>query len=370
MNTSKFDRRGSALMMVLVLGIAALILVLAVIGFSYGSFTFSAGRTNYINSLMVSESALNYAVKTKHKSPEDFVASGTVPESPPYKGQELVDYLWNDAPGIKQDNMKLMLQDGDYLIGAGEDGQYVRAVRVKYRQANPPELPSAMYIHSPDCNPSMLGAALNINGNDHTAGSYVPDGTGEDKHGIANSTEDGLQSWLDLFDLPQNKHKKDNIQGVGTSPDIVNSGEIPDIDTMIEMYLSMATIISEGNPIITGASELVPGADVVGTPDDPEVVVIKNDVKIAGNLAGCGVFVVEGDLFCSGSFEWWGIVIVKGDFEVGAGSADIWGAMLIEDSDAVVDVDIKGSLDIMYSTEAISFVSAMVFLYHNTWEEL
>jgi len=86
MNLTLQSRRGSGLMMVLVLGLAAMVLILAAISFAYGSFQFAATRTNYINSLMLAETSLNRSLKTAHLSPASFDAVGKVEASPPYSG--------------------------------------------------------------------------------------------------------------------------------------------------------------------------------------------------------------------------------------------------------------------------------------------
>ena len=193
---------------------------------------------------------------------------------------------------------------------------------------------------------------------------------GEDEHGIAVTNDDSLQSWLDLFDQPNMKNKKNAISGVAASPDVANLGEIPDITDMVELYEQGATLVVDGNTNISGAEEVTPLMTTWGTPDAPEIVVIKNEVQIQGNVSGCGVLIIEGDLELRGNFEWQGIVIVKGNFTVGQGSAEIWGAMVVEDPNATVNVQTSGSFDLRYSTEAINFIRNAIVVYRDSWEEL
>jgi hypothetical protein len=231
-------------------------------------------------------------------------------------------------------------------------------------------MPAAMYIHSQNVLPDINGNSTKIDGNDYGALSTLPNGTGADEHGIAVSTDASKQSWLNLFKQPNMKNKKDAISGVAPSPDVENLGDLPPITDMVELYEQGATLIVDGDNNISGAEEVTPLMDTWGTPSAPEIVVIKNTVSIQGNVSGCGVLIIEGNLELKGNFEWQGIVIVKGNFTVGIGSAEIWGAMVIENPNATVSVQTSGSFDLRYSTEAISFVRNAIIVFRDSWEEL
>ncbi len=360
------NRRGSGLMMVIVLGMAAMILIIAAISFAYGSITFAATRTNYINALMLAETALNKTIKTAHISPTSFNNVQKVPANPGYTGQALVDWLWESAPGIALGtDKKMCLQEGDFAIGVAKDGNYIRSVRVKYTTATPPTLPAAMYIHANNVNPIMKGGALNIDGKDYLALSKTPNGPGAAVHGLGTSTQAGYQAWIDLFKTNPMKNKKDNIRGKGPIPDVVNVGSLPTLTDLINLYTQYATLTIAGDYNISG-----PNDGSWGTPASPEIVLIKNNTKISGNVSGCGVLVVEGDCVLTGNFTWQGIVVVKGNLQVGQGSAEIWGAMLIENPNATVEVDLRGSFDCRYSTQALNYLRNFMIIRRDTWEEL
>lgn len=363
MNYTARNKRGSGLMMVIVLGLAAMILVLAAISFAYGSLSFAATRTNYINSLMLAESALNHTIKTAHVSPVTFQGIEKVPANPGLEGQELVNWLWEDAPGVAlEDDKKMCLQEGDYAIGVATDGEYVRACRVKFTLATPPTMPAAMYIESQDVVPNINGASTSIDGHDYLALSTDPDGPGDPTHGLALSNADSLQAWIDLFAEKNMKSKQDAIQGVDPSPDYLDTGIVPGIAEMVEAYGLMPTMVIEDETSISGGSW--------GTPTEPEIVLIKGNVRIQGITSGCGVLIIEGDLELRGNFTWQGLVIVKGNFTVGSGSAEIWGAEVICDTNASVNVEIGGSFDLRYSTQALSYISGLVLVHRDSWEEL
>lgn len=380
MRRMSFNRQGSVLMLSVVLGIALIIMVFAVISFAYSSITFTAQNTNNINALFVAESALNETSRLLQTSPA--LLSEPINHAFPYEGFELIEWLRDDAPGYVVGDMKLILQDDTdtdpdtgYLIGVGTDKEYTRAVRVQYDYADPPTAPAAMYMRGDNINPSLTGAGFSVSGEDHRSLSGSPDITLDPVNGIAVSNADSLDAWMTLFSAPGMKPKAKKITGEDTvageeAPDIADVGEIVDIAELVAMYEEMATRVIEGVFQLSSSYDPYDGDNSWGTPDDPEVVVIKNDIFLNGNFDGTGVLVVQGDLELKGNFTWQGLVIVQGDFTVGSGSAEIWGATLIDKEDAVINIDLAGSFDIRYSTEAISFLGNQFFVIHSTWEEV
>ncbi len=364
------SRRGAALLTAVVLGAAILILLLAVVSFSYGSLTFSAGRTSYINALLIAESGLNRSIRTAQLSMSSFDAVGKVDSTFPYEGAELNEWLWNDAPGIKDGNMKMCLQEGEFAIGVGKAGQYIRSVRIKYGLGEPPDAPAAIYVDGTNVNPKITGAGFSVNGNDHKSLSKSENGTGGDVSGIGVVNDESLDSWMDYYSGPGMGPKAKKITGSsGSTPNISNIGDVVDAETLAEQYRNMATLVLNGSHY-TSSTDPYNNDSTWGTPTDPEVVWVQNDVFINGNTTGCGVLLIDGNFKVNGNFTWEGIVIVMGDFTVGSGSAEIWGAMLVAKENAVVNVDIGGSFDMRFSTEAIGFLGNQFFVFRNSWEEL
>lgn len=364
------NRRGAALLTAVVLGAAILILLLAVVSFSYGSLTFSLGRTSYMNSLMIAETGLNQSIKKAQLSLYEFEDAGYVPATFPSTGSSLIEYLWNDAPGIKDGDMKMLLQEGEFAIGMGKAGTFIRAVRVQYDYGESPDMPAAIYMSGTDVNPQITGAGFSVDGNDYKSLSKSANGTGEDVNGIGVVNDESLDSWMDYLSGPGMDPKAKKIQGVGgTTPDIVNVGDALDPEAIAEQYRNMATLVFNQDHI-TSSYDPYNNVSTWGTPTAPEVVWVQNDVFINGNVTGTGVLVIDGNFVVNGNFTWEGLVVVMGDFTVGSGSAEIWGAMLVASIGATVSVDIGGSFDMRYSTEALGYLGNQFFLFHNTWEEL
>lgn len=355
------NRRGSMLMLVVVLGAATMILLLALVSFSMGSITFTAGRTNYISSLQVAETALNQGAR--HMNVDPNVLPAPIPQDLPVSGHTaIVNYLKNTAPGYIQGNLKMIKQLPDFIIGVGTDKQYTRVVRARYGVQPLPTAPSAMYMNAANVNPNVTGAAMTVHGEDFRALSTIANGSGAPVKGIGVTNAASLQSWIDLYNQNNMKSKKGNITGSGgTTPNLANVGNVLNIPNIASAYEAAATRIVTDTNISTNA--------VWGTPGDPEIVVVENSTRIQATLSGTGVLVVKGDLELRGNFTWQGLVLVLGSFTVGSGSAEVWGAMLLNKEDASININIGGSFDMRYSTEALGFLGNVTYLMKNTWEE-
>jgi hypothetical protein len=94
------------------------------------------------------------------------------------------------------------------------------------------------------------------------------------------------------------------------------------------------------------------------------------DVHFAGNTRGAGILVVTGNLTVTGNFRFDGVVIVLGSFECGAGTADIYGAVVMGPASGMVRNG--GTFRLRYSDEAIRFANRMGGRYvaFNGWQEL
>ena len=94
------------------------------------------------------------------------------------------------------------------------------------------------------------------------------------------------------------------------------------------------------------------------------------DVRFAGNTRGAGILVVTGNLTVTGNFRFDGVVIVLGSFECGAGTADIYGAVVVGPASGMVRNG--GTFRLRYSDEAIRFANRMGGRYvaFNGWQEL
>jgi len=351
-------RRGAALVMVFVLGIGVLLLILAVMAFAYSSLTFTASRTDYINSLMVAESALNHGMRLMHQDPD--LLAEPIDEEFPYDGQELIVWLRDSALGYTDGDMKMILQDPDYVIGVGTDQKYTRVVRARYVDLTFDSSPAALYVDAPSGTGKYLGNAFEINGNDHDVdGNPV---AGNEGPGILTTSDDATDGLT-----PSGHQQQDNITGSTPDPSIETDTSVPvDINALSESIESFA------DEVITGDTKIA-GNMTFGSEDDPAIVVIDGDLEVTGCVEGWGILIVKGDFHGHGTFCWHGLLIVDGGDVTSAegnGTPDVIGAMWIKGR-TEVDLEIRGNPGILYSTEALAlFASIGPVIDRSSWEEL
>lgn len=137
--------------------------------------------------------------------------------------------------------------------------------------------------------------------------------------------------------------------------DIGGSGDYTEQDwrDMVQELIPLATITIDWGTIS--------GNETIGTRDNPEIAVITADLVISGNADGAGIMIItEGvNLTILGTFHYEGIIILMGDgvddaaieFAAG-GNATIFGGIVGIGSE--LDIEIQGSPQIVYSTEALA----------------
>lgn len=165
-------------------------------------------------------------------------------------------------------------------------------------------------------------------------------------------------------------HLNSEING-GEAPHIVGAGGTP--STGVSAAVDITTIVDQMRNI----------ADIVLTSDrysafnfgdaripTTHITYREGDVRFGGNTRGAGILVVTGNLEIRGTFRFDGIIIVLGAFENSAGTADVYGSILQGPSGGIVDA--RGTLEIHYSSEAISIATAGSGSYtsFNGWQEL
>ncbi len=98
-----------------------------------------------------------------------------------------------------------------------------------------------------------------------------------------------------------------------------------------------------------------------------------NEVKFTGGAPdGAGIWVIDGDLDMAGNMTFTGIVIVTGTvyFRGGGGSKMIKGA-LISGAAALDNVDVNGTIDLLYSSGAVSeAANAFARYVMVSWEQI
>ena len=188
--------------------------------------------------------------------------------------------------------------------------------------------------------------SFNFDGNAHKIRGLAPDGTScEDKPGIVvnrSEVRDALPTGLNIDGDPEIYVKND----LSYEP----------TDELIER------LFNSGNAITVNGDY----GDVLGTPDNPGVFFIEDNVKLTGQQSeGYGIMVIrsggimeyEGELEVAGNFEFNGLVIFENAFDFdGRGTPTINGTVLIGNTDdypdGTIDIDLGGNINVNYDCEA------------------
>lgn len=205
----------------------------------------------------------------------------------------------------------------------------------------------AVYVDDPGALFKFSGDAFLISGNDSNIdGSAGPNAAEPGIGTIGNPT--------DIINQLSSK-QKDNVVGKGGSPSV---GSVSDIDLLGTMnsLKSLATITFNG-PDDTYSGKL---GDFSGRV--PVVTYAKGNLSVNGNSSGCGILIVDGDMTFNGTFDYAGIIYVSGAvrFNGGGGGKNVRGALFTLGAVTGNDVTINGSVDIRYSSEAITLVNTQL----------
>jgi len=229
-----------------------------------------------------------------------------------------------------------------------------RTVRVtllaRYREA---DVRSATYLDDENASLNFSGNAFRIKGEDHDLDGNE---TGTLAAGIG--VPGSLVGILSQISAKEGA----NITGLGGTPSVQTVEE-----------LDMQSLIEEGargaNVTLTPDSVTKPSEEGEwGTINAPAILYCPGNVKISGGAAGAGILIIDGDLDISGGFEWKGLMIVRGGvrFTGGGGGKRLLGALVVQsrlEEDASVDLDVKGTIDIQFSSAAVSKVMASFATY-------
>jgi hypothetical protein len=147
------------------------------------------------------------------------------------------------------------------------------------------------------------------------------------------------------------KSQRNNVVGKGGTPSVLQVGAL-DLPDLLATLAPLATI--HWDP---GASAKGPIGDrAAGT---PVIAHARGDLKIAGHTTGYGILLVDGDLELDGAFEFVGIIVVGRSLKFrGGGSRTLLGTVLTS-SDLDDGSDLKGSMTIQYSSQAIDAVRSV-----------
>lgn len=207
---------------------------------------------------------------------------------------------------------------------------------------------TAFYVEDPLADFTFNGTAFQINGNDTNL-----DNTPGPNPAIPGIGTDGNPSGI-LAQL--SKSQKPCVVGKGGAPS-VSTVAPTDVCAEIGQLGALATTTWGA-----GATSLDNAA--LGDRAKMKAVVAhaKGDLKLSGSTTGCGILVVDGNLTVTGNFDYAGLILVMGSvtFKGGGGNKDLHGALFTPGSVVGEDVDLSGTIQIRYSSQALTTVTSQV----------
>ncbi|MBM4013750.1 MAG: hypothetical protein FJ293_02140 [Planctomycetes bacterium] len=205
----------------------------------------------------------------------------------------------------------------------------------------------AIYVDDAAATFKFSGTAFLISGNDTNIDGSA--GPGAAKPGIGTVGDpNGIKSQLKT-------NQKPKVIGLGGPPSVANVGDI-DMPTTIDSLKALATIV------FNGPDDLYSGD--LGDFDAKVAVIThaKGNLKLNGSSSGCGILIVDGDVDFNGNFDFAGLIYVSGAvrFNGGGGGKNLRGALFTLGAVTGNDVTINGSVDLRYSSEAITLVNTQL----------
>jgi hypothetical protein len=219
-----------------------------------------------------------------------------------------------------------------------------------------PELPSSFYIASDAVTNAKLNGDMAVDGQDYnTDGTTLKNGTGKpavfgigvDSQGDKTSILAGLQKPDDVVGLVDTTTGAVGHPSVG----VTNLG----LDwSKIYQYLANAADQTFINDVPSGAD--------LGTLASPKITLINadassNKIISINKSSGAGILIVNGDVKFAGNFVYKGIILCYKNTDLtfeSTGTNQVIGGLIA--AGKFVDINMTGTLNIKYSSDAISTV--------------
>jgi len=152
------------------------------------------------------------------------------------------------------------------------------------------------------------------------------------------------------------------VVGTGPTPSIGAAGSV-NVPALVAQMSNYANIVLTSNKYTSYSFGNGP-AHVAN------IAYRNGDVTFGGNTQGAGILAVNGNLTFSGNFRFDGVILVTGNIEATAGTTRIFGAIL--QGPAGSFLQLKGTVEILYSSEAIALANSVSGQYvsFNGWQEL
>jgi hypothetical protein len=274
-------------------------------------------------------------------------------------------------------------------VGKRPGGQKtVEATLVKFTF----DLPGALYSKS----------LVTVNGNQTTI-------FGNDTCGVHNKP-------AIVTTMPTIDFKNGNLYGNGLPSPVTGSTGVPSVTEMsssknyplvqyINAYKNYANIVSTdaniqgsqlpgelGNkgPDKWGANQITSNPDIDNVPQkitligDPTPNVIYLDppanqttgvkeVSLSGDVRGHGLLLINGNVDITGGFNWYGVIIASGGVKfsgVGGQGKNITGAVMAGETGVIVDINVTGSIAIIYCSAVQSYLDDLTTVQMIAWREI
>ena len=226
------------------------------------------------------------------------------------------------------------------VIGIFEDESDTTRVQFVSKSLLVPKITASIAIES-DCtvfdfdgNPQIRGIDTNMDGTT---------GDGPDLAGLTLSN-DADSARFEII-------ASSNPTWVQGNPVVEVSNDTPliDLSDLVEYYAGLADLSYIGGSF-NGVSW--------GTQENPVIVYSNGNTTFGGSSVGYGVLAINGSLTMTGNPTWYGLIIASGGeslvIDASVGNPTIYGALHI--GATVTELELKGTADIFYSSEAINMV--------------
>ena len=356
------SERGSGTIALIVLVIICAAVSAAVLLPSLARQRAAEAHLSSSRAFLAAESGIDWAMVTLRKSGGIIPAAGSESQSLPGGGTFTVTYAAGTANGADD--------DGDTFVDEADESSYVeltsvgrssteaRAIRLLVRAAvQAPQIESSLLINVDSPILVCNSRALLVDGREHFLdGSLNP----------SLPARPAVASPAPVDVLVSQICRPESFVGQGGSPSVGTHRPL-DLNALVEDSKAAATRIAAPGT----HSGITWGEPVTG---GYEIVYCRGDLHLSGNGVGAGYLVVDGDLVISGSFTWHGVILVRGVARMSGGghTKRVIGALVAgeevetvsdgtsRDDETSTTVTLRGTVDLLYSSEAIERASERV----------
>ncbi len=201
--------------------------------------------------------------------------------------------------------------------------------------------PAAVYLET-DPRHVVVGDEFWLSGWDHRLEGDVPQRI-ESAGGVPALTspdEAGVQMLRERLAVVG-----EHLAGIGTTPSISAASRLG-----LDGYVTRLA----ADPAAVRPTLAADGSGVIGTPEQPQLTVVDDDLRLSGRLTGAGVLVIRGGLHVTGTLEFAGLLVVAGAVvldPVGTVTVTgaLWRAAGLDDR-----MELRGRGAIRYGSEALA----------------